>query len=613
MMDALRSGFSYASNELRHAAKPAIDTLAPILPTFGCGEAAVKQSVGSCIHEMEAAGIAVHHEQKHHMGWSRAFSNIKRIVLYPLDDPAGFSPKKDRCRDSTEKEVGVLTNITSNINQQLESWSISFRFEVSDAYMSATEVLTKESNNCLSSDPKKGKMALTFVHCDSLQVNGENASGYQSRCHLALHSDIPKATIAHELAHVFSPHAFEAIPLTLLHPDLVEAMCEGGAHGHEMITSLSYPEHCDNAGFYDFWKHHTKSQGQWGPIDLTMAKLATHKARDDVHARIHAEGVDQSYEWIRQNYGPRIAEQFTASFAKSVFVHTMSAIAVRSISDKRSLRLTRLLIHAFGNLLQLGMMSQTHQTALPFLGYCLAGEGAFGRSARAIVDVMGDAALLRSFVQFMRGNGDPMLQLVYAIGGTAAGNLFSPLIYGLIEICAPTNADQRNTYVEMTQPKGIWGLITDEIWPFANQHLQAALLKNAERTGAFRLPEFVRPIITIDKAVAGVIKDYLSLQVMTSWLWKKDQQKADAQVQASVNKLSAVLDEVKIRFDPSSELSRGRTSTRSFRPIEPVPPADLDRATGDDLPLSTHVPAVTGIGNAALAEKQRVLEAKKKQ
>lgn len=612
-MDALYSGFTYASNELRRAAKPVIDTLAPVLPTFGCGEAAVKQSVSSCIHEMEAGAITDFHVHQNGMGWSSGFSSVKRIVLYPLMDLASFFDPTYNCRDSTELEMGMMANVTRNINEQLASWGIPFRFELSDLYMSEADVLRKEANNCVSRGPNKDKMALAFAHCDSPMVDGELVGGYQERCLIVLKSGAPKATFAHELSHVFSPHTFEAIPLSSLHPDVTEAMCEAGAHGHELITSLSYWNHCRDAGFPDTETHLQNSRGQWGPIDLTMAKLATHKERDATHAQIHAEGVDQSYEWIRQNYGPRIAEQFVASFSKSVFVHTMSAIAVRSISDKRLLRLTRLLIHAFGNLLQLGMMSQiSYQSPLPFLAYCMAGNGVFGRSARAIIDVMGDAALLRSFVQYMRGNSDAMLQLVYATCGTAAGDLFSQLIYGLIEICAPTDAEQRNTYVEMTRPTGTAGLITDELIHVLNELVPAPPAENTEEKLMSRLPGIVRTIITIDKAVAGVIRDYVSLHVMTSWLWKADQQKADAQVQASVDKLSATLDGVKSKFGPT-DLPRVPSNTRSFRPTEPVPPLDLDRAIGDDPLPSTDVAAVTGIGSAARAEEQQALYEKKKQ
>lgn len=610
-MDALYAKFSYASNEIRRAAQPVINTLAPMLPTFGCGEADVKQSVSNCINKIEAGTLTGYHEYQYHMGWSRSFSAVKRIVLYPLQNPAAVFNPGDNCRESTELEMGMMANVTRNINKQLASWGIPFRFEISDLYMSKADVLKKEANDCLSSGPKKEKMTLAFAHCDSLKWDNKPVGGYQTRCRLALQSGESKNTISHELAHLFSQHTFDAISLSSLHPDVLEAMCDPGAHGHDLITSLGYWDKCRDAGFPDTQTHFLNTQGQWGPIDLTMAKLATHKTRDETHAQIHAEGVDQSYEWIRQNYGPRIAEQFTASFAKSVFVHTMSAIAVRSISNERSLRLTRLLIHAFGNLLQLGMMRQLDATPV-LMGYMLAGQGFMGRSARAIIDVMGDAALFRSFVQYMRGNSDAMLQLVYATCGTAAGNLYSQLIYGLIEICAPTDATQRNTYVEMTRPTGIFGMFMDAMIPMSYAEGQARI-DQIEADVTARLPAFVRSLITIDKAVAGVIRDYVSLQVMTSWLWRKDQQKAEAQVQASLDKLSGTLDEVKSKFGPT-DLPRVPSNTRSFRPTEPLPPLDLERATSDDDPLLCNdAAAVTGVGNAALAEQQQGLQAKKRQ
>jgi hypothetical protein len=42
-MQALYSGFFYIGSETRRAAKPVIESLTPILPTFGYGKALVKK------------------------------------------------------------------------------------------------------------------------------------------------------------------------------------------------------------------------------------------------------------------------------------------------------------------------------------------------------------------------------------------------------------------------------------------------------------------------------------------------------------------------------------------------------------------------------------------
>ena len=83
-MDALYSGFSYASNEIRRAAQPAIDAMAAVLPTFGCGEGAVKQSAGNLIHELESRTIVENHANKNSMGWGSTFSSIKKLFSIHL-------------------------------------------------------------------------------------------------------------------------------------------------------------------------------------------------------------------------------------------------------------------------------------------------------------------------------------------------------------------------------------------------------------------------------------------------------------------------------------------------------------------------------------------------
>lgn len=621
-MDALYSGFSYASKELRRAAQPAIDALAPVLPTFGCGEAAVKQSAGNLIHELEAEAITSYHGSKNKMSWSSGFSTVKRIVLYPLQDPAGFFNSKDKCRDSTELEMGMMANVTHNINEQLASWSIPFRFEVSDLYMSKDDVLKKYANNCLSSTPNKEKMALAFAHCDNLQLNDQPVGGYQGACHLAFQTGGARYVVAHELAHVFSGHPFGAIPLKSLHPDLLEAMCTGGAHRDEMITSLSYPSHCRDLDYPDTLTQVRNSRGQWGPIELTMAKLATHKNRDDVHAQIHAEGVDQCYEWVRQNYGERVAEQFACSFVKSVFVHVMSAAIARSITDRRLLRIARVAIHMVGNFLHMGMIGALTEQPWLVMGHMFGSMNFMGRAVRALTDVVGDGAILRAFYHLMRGNSDAMLQMVYATCGTAAGNAFSQLIISFIEMCAPTDASQRNAYIELSKPGALYGVAADETLQMtkdvgtylmsreSNEGPETHL--STEKENHRELPSVIKGIISIDRAVADVITNYVSLHALTSWLWKTDQQKAKATVQASVDRLSLTLDEVKSKFGPSN-LPRVPANTRSFRPTARVPPLNLDRETEIDPLVMMDGAAVTGIGNASLPEKQQRLKETKQQ
>jgi len=152
----------------------------------------------------------------------------------------------------------------------------------------------------------------------------------------------------------------------------------------------------------------------------------------------------------------------------------------------------------------------------------------------------------------------------------------------------------------------MWGLIMDEATSYIGN--------KDEGEGYFMslLPRPIRALIDIDRAVADVIQNYVSLQVMTSWLWKKDQQIAEAQVQASVDKLSATLGEVKTKFG-TSDLPRVPTNTRSFRPTQAIPPLDLDRDLQDDLLISNDGAAVTGISSVQAASLQKNSEIKKQQ
>lgn len=609
-MQALNSGISYFHSEARRVVKPVIETLTPILPTFGYGEAAVKQSISSCIHEMESRAFEGNQIFPTIPAWENWFNNVNEIKLYPASRSSQLNQTQN-CHIPSEQDWTIWENVTSNINQQLASWRIPFRFNISTQLAQfGPDTVNSRPTQCMQNANPEGKTVDTFVrHCDNHMNNGVAIGGSQSECLITIKTDGHKAYYAHELAHLVAPHTFDAIPLASLHPDLLEAMCDPVAHGNELITSLSYASHCRDAGYPYTSNHQIDSKGEWGPIDMTMAKLATHKTRDDLHAQIHAEGVDKSYEWIRKNYGARAAEQFVGSFVKTVFIHSMSAIVARNVKDKESILLFRTVIHVFGNMLHLGMMSQTAEGLWLNL-FQYAGSGMMGRTLNALVGVVGDAALLRSFVQIMRGNSDGMMQLVYATCGTTAGAAFSNLINGFIDTCAPANHEQRQVYLDMTKPSSLFGVTLDMSTIVLDKI--GVDTEAAKQNIYSRMPTLIQNVVTIDKAVANIIEQYVSLQVMTSWLWKKDQQKADAQVQASVVQLSETLGEVNVEFGPS-DLPRVPTNISSFRPTQPVPPLVLDRILEDEPLMTTDAAAVTGVGSAQAASQYKSLEMKKAQ
>lgn len=613
-MQAIYSGISYAYSEASRATQPVISTLASMMPAIGHEEAAVKESLSTCLHEMEAVSAGKTMRGENNPLWWEGVANITEIMLYPATRLSQLSQEQG-CRIPNAQEWANWANVSSNINQQLENWSIPFRFKFSTEAAKLDErALNSNDNQCFTVNIPDGRSLSTFVrHCDKPLSDGEVISGSLNGCLITLQTDTSKSTYAHELAHFVSPHSFDAIPLSSLHPDVLEAMCDPVTHDHELITSLSYLNHCRDMGFPNSAKHDLNSRGQWGPIDLTMAKLAAHREHNATHAQIHAEGVDKSYEWIKQNYGVRAAEQFAASFAKSVFIHSMSAIVARNVKDKLSLAVCRATIHVFANLIHLGMMGQLNITPWLSAGHMCAGYGLMGRTVKALVGVIGEAAILSTFVRLMRGNTNAMLELVYATCGTAAGNLFSTMILRFIDLCAPTEQSQREAYLDLTKTATLHSVSVEAAISLAStitgKDITANLTAKAEEIYS-RLPMIIQRIVTIDAAIADVVEKYVSLQVMISWLWKSDQQKADAQVQASVDQLSVTLDTVNIDSAPSDP-TPSPAHIRKFQAAQTLPSVEEMESTEDDLLLSNDVAAVTGIGKIQADALQKNLQIKK--
>ena len=101
-MQALHSSAIYVLNEVRRTTQPIIDTLAPIVPTFGCGQADVKESLHDCFHEMEGKAIEDNQSGQQIIGWTPAFSNFQKITLHPIREPAKAFETIDNCHPSSE-------------------------------------------------------------------------------------------------------------------------------------------------------------------------------------------------------------------------------------------------------------------------------------------------------------------------------------------------------------------------------------------------------------------------------------------------------------------------------------------------------------------------------
>ena len=97
---------------------------------------------------------------------------------------------------------------------------------------------------------------------------------------------------------------------------------------------------------------------------------------------------------------------------------------------------------------------------------------------------------------------------------------------------------------------------------------------------------------------------------MSTWLWKTDEQKADAQVRASIDHLSDTLDKVSIEYGPSDPPHITAYIGR-FQAAQTVPDLEPIESVADDSPLFMDGAAVTGIGHAFSSEQAHVIATKK--
>lgn len=184
------------------------------------------------------------------------------------------------------------------------------------------------------------------------------------------------------------------------------------------------------------------------------------------------------------------------------------------------------------------------------------------------------------------------------------------MILCFIDLSAPTEDSQREAYLYLTKTTTLYGVLAETgISQRAIRDEDDDPITNAENTYSHQ-PVIMQRIATIDAAVANVIENYVSLRVMTSWLWKTDEQKADARVQASVDHLSDILDEVSVEFG-RSDPPHIPDNIRRFNPAQTVSNLEPIKSAADDPLLFMDGVAVTGIGKASSSKQAQVLATKK--
>lgn len=194
-MQPIYSGISYVYSEASRVTQPIISTLASALPTIGHEEETVKKSLSTCLQQMEAVSAASGMQRRGHPLWYENLKNIKQIMLYPATRLSQLNQEQG-CRIPNAPEWANWYSVTSNINQQLENWSIPFRFKIyTEAAKLDDHVLNSSYNGCLVSSDSNDRLLATFVkHCDNPVVNERPVGRSLNGCLITIRTGMPKST-----------------------------------------------------------------------------------------------------------------------------------------------------------------------------------------------------------------------------------------------------------------------------------------------------------------------------------------------------------------------------------------------------------------------------------
>jgi hypothetical protein len=372
-----------------------------------------------------------------------ALSNSMEILIQPglIDIALLGSAASSSCRPPVREEWKIWSAVAQRASNQFRQWGIPVHFTVDEA-------------GAGTQAPEK---SISVLHCDSLSAHGLFMdAGQHTIGQIVLKTGEPSATYTHELAHTTSNHPQDVASTSQEHnlayfesghqidPDLMEALCERGGHP-QPASNLVYGSACHQQlyGFDDFYR--TGDDG-FGALELIQSKLRfSPSSQQDAVIR---QGTDYLFDWLKENYGTKVAGYFAAAFCKEITDLVFSRAVTRLTDDPARQKLLIKALQMVSSLAQCILLGQ------PLTGLVLGTAGLvlqsvlMHRSLHAISALFGGAPALGMLVLgIYRGNRHALVGMACAFAGKQAAQLLAETMNLVLQRCRPDTPAQRQAYL----------------------------------------------------------------------------------------------------------------------------------------------------------------------
>jgi hypothetical protein len=421
------------------------------------------------------------------------------------------------CRELTEDQKGVWSQITKSINQQFKDAGIAIRFDLLANEINTTKNASSYPphsillEHCQNSHPTQHRDESSHHIFDlPTQLSSEEGSRELAiYLRTYLHTYHNDTTVLEQLRNPLNTY-------TNLHPDVRESMCNPIAHGLDTTSILPTKQQCIEHGFIERAFIFGDRSEKLGYFDEGAIKCIFPDSVDGYELCVN-QTTEATYQWIAENYSDKVASSFSAAFIKEITQQVLTnAVARLDLStERRDIALASVKI--ISSLLQCTVLVGGGLPLVASATIMSAAELSGSKTLKSLTYLLGEANLLQLMLQLMRGNGFALIAIGTAFAGKYSGLAVGEGLNQILNCFVAMTKQQRKHHVETLNQ--LPGIIRQSPFSYAAQCMAEQTPENVQ---AF-LKTVATSMASWDETLGLGIERYVNVRCLTSYLWQVEE------------------------------------------------------------------------------------------
>ncbi len=435
------------------------------------------------------------------------------VAIVPGNSWTGFSNTEETitCKPPNPEQWNAWRLACDTMNRQFAEAGIPLRYSVDDGSMPST-----------SADA-----TLPVASCENVQRWDGHQVNWSTRTvldYFLFHETGHSLGLSHNYGEAYG------------NEDLRHFVCD--VPGSVMVPGIEF------CGAYHYRVFEVPAQ--FGKLDLCELQQLT--SPESMRTELRERCADDIVKLLFDKglgLGPKLAAAFASNACATVIESSLNQIFLRTVSDPQTCANLRLVSKGLAGIAQALILSQ--MTGGIGLGTAIvAGGAALGtglgdtlpitKTLRALLNLAGHVNLGSALMQALTGNAGSLVTLAAAFGGRYAGTAVSLVLEKALEMCAPLqDAEKRAGLVDPPLPEA--DVLANPSLPWG-----ARVQKGYDELhGAVSQSRYLQALVKLDEDIAGIINQYLTLNVFRSYIYASDAAEA-----AKASDIETNMGEIKI-------------------------------------------------------------------